>query len=234
MCALEPASVARHRRRLDAAPRLEADAHLDRCSDRHGAGRPRGRPGRGRCRRRRRSGRRGSPAPAAAGASDSSPPSSRRRTKAQARSCERDEDERWRPPLRAGRSRYATTPRRARRNSFQSRKAPSTSEGSLDESSTGSRSSSVSSSSSASSRSSLARAPRGHLLLRQADVRDPAAARVAQRDDDPADVGKALLPDRILDHNRYDVPEVLDGCQPRLAARADRESPRRRRRSSRR
>ena len=216
MCELDAGIGARHRRRPDAAPRLEADPHPDAAridmaqvdcevdlrahgvaedDDPVGERRPRPQRAGSSTRRRRRRGEERRPGPQLRA----------RRGRA------------LRPPLRAGRSRYATTPRRARRNSFQSRKAPSTSEGSLDESSTGSRSSSGQLLQQRQQPLLVGAPPRGRLLLRQAHVRDPAAARVAERDDDPADVGKALLPDRILDHNRYDVPEVLDGCQPRLA-----------------
>ena len=143
-----------------------------------------------------------------------------------ARSCERDEDERRRPP-RAGRSRYATTAAGAA-NSFQSRGAEHV-EGSLDESSTGSRSSRVSFLQQRQRLLLIGAAPAQPLLLRQADVGDPAAARVAQRDDDPADVGKALLPDRILDHNRYDVQRCSTAVSQVSREGGSRKSEKRRR-----
>ena len=148
---------ARHRRRPDAAPRLEADAHPDRCSDRRGAGRLRGRPARARCRRRRRSGRRASPAPGAGRIVGLVGAVVAEKNEGQARSGERDEDERCdrrcapaghaTPPLRAGRggTRSSRGRRRARRRARSTRAARDRGRAA------------VSSSSSASSRSSLAR-----------------------------------------------------------------------------
>ena len=61
-------------------------------------------------------------------------------------------------------------------------------------------------------------------------VRPRPRARVAERDDDPADVGEALLPGRVLDDDRDDVPAVLEGGQPQLPWRRRGGSPRGRRR----
>src|ERR671918_657497 len=42
---------------------------------------------------------------------------------------------------------------------------------------------------------------------------------IAQRHDDAAHVRETLLPDRVLDHDRHEVPTMLDGGQPQLTGR---------------
>ena len=50
----------------------------------------------------------------------------------------------------------------------------------------------------------------------------PTGPCISQWDDDPADVRKALLPGRVLNHHRDDVPPMLDRREPELGRR-DRE-----------
>ena len=71
-------------------------------------------------------------------------------------------------------------------------------------------------------RASFARPASGRLLPRQSNRYHPAGLRVSQRHDDPTDVGEALLPGRVLDDDRDDVPSVLESGEPQLPG-GDRE-----------
>src|ERR671918_465889 len=53
----------------------------------------------------------------------------------------------------------------------------------------------------------------------EADRQNPPCRGIAQRHDDAAHVRETLLPDRVLDHDRHEVPTMLDGGQPQLTGR---------------
>ena len=72
-------------------------------------------------------------------------------------------------------------------------------------------------------RASLAISSRLRLLSAQANGHDSPRARIAEGDDDPADVREALLPGRVLDNDRYEIPPVLERREPHLVGRQRQE-----------
>ena len=133
-----------------------------------------------------------------------------------ARDGERDDDRRRDDRDRGEERRlpHHSPLRTARRVSPQAESASRTAGSSALATTTGSSPSARSSATSSVSRSSLAWRRAAASPRREANRARPARGRVGERHDEPLDGREALLPDRVLEDHRHDVPAVRERARP--------------------